>query len=432
VDAASESTSCKLYPWQKRKLRISIMSGEMRNRNAGLRNAVTMSLAIILVLLCAPRTSYAQASGQPAVARQSAGTEQGAPATSSAAAAPTAGEKFKNVQVLKDIPADTLIPSMNFISASLGADCAYCHVNPFEKDEKPEKATARKMIAMTLAINKDNFESHREVTCNTCHRGAAKPVGIPQITEAGTAAAAAPAPEKAGAASAVETMPSAEVIVEKYTQLIGGLDAVNKLSTRVDRGMIEGGRINGPLEETFKTPGKALSILHTPQGDFTQGTEGVTSWQMNPRGQVRDHSGVELITARQAANFTRMLDIKKNFTQMRVVSKEKVGDQDAYQIFAQAADGSGRVRLFFETQSGLLARLVSYEQSPMGILPTQFDYSDYREVSGVKVPFVVRISRLGPGNDVTEHFTEIKFNTGVDDGKFAKPAPKPAAAPANN
>jgi len=145
---------------------------------------------------------------------------------------------------------------------------------------------------------------------------------------------------------------------------------------------------------------------------------------------VREHAGPELATAKQAANFTRMLDIRKNFTQLRVASKEKVDSSDAYQIFAQATDGSGRVRLFFDAQSGLLVRLVSYEQSPMGELPTQMDYSDYREVNGVKVPFVVRISR--PGNAATEHFSEIKFNVDVDDSKFAKPAPKTAAAPGSN
>jgi hypothetical protein len=303
-------------------------------------------------------------------------------------------------------------------------------VNPFDKDEKQEKATAREMITMTMAINKDNFKGHREVTCNTCHRGASKPVGIPLFMEA---SATAPTPEKAAnPPSAMESMPNPDQIVDKYTQLIGGLDAVNKLTTRTDRATVEGGRLSGTLEDSFKAPGKAVSVLHTSQGDFTEGTEGVTAWQMNMRGQVRDHSSTEQVAAKQAANFTRTLDIKKNFTQMRLASKEKVGNSDAYQIFAQSADGSGRVRLFFDAQSGLLIRLVSYEQSPMGTLPTQFDYSDYREVNGVKVPFVVRVSKLGPGNVSTERFTEIKFNTDVDDNKFVKPAPKAAAAPANN
>ena len=91
---------------------------------------------------------------------------------------------FKNVQVLKDMSPDDLFASMNFITASLGVDCMFCHVRPFDKDDKDEKKTARKMLQMTIAINQQNFEGHREVTCNTCHRGSVKPVRVPAVAEA--------------------------------------------------------------------------------------------------------------------------------------------------------------------------------------------------------------------------------------------------------
>ncbi len=208
------------------------MNRAKRGRCPAVRGTAALGLAILLGLFCAPRPSKAQSAEKaaPAAAAQSgAPSAPSAPQLASAApAGPTAAERFKNIQVLKDIPADSLIPSMNFISASLGVECAFCHVNPFDKDEKQEKATAREMITMTMAINKDNFKGHREVTCNTCHRGASKPVGIPQFMEASTTA---PAPEKAANSPATsEAMPSPDQIVEKYTQLIGGLDAINKLT----------------------------------------------------------------------------------------------------------------------------------------------------------------------------------------------------------
>src|ERR1700751_4267911 len=96
--------------------------------------------------------------------------------------AKTAEQQFKNIQVLKTIPADQLIPSMQFISGSLGVECEFCHVEgAFDKDEKRPKLAARKMIQMMFAINKDHFDGHRDVTCNTCHRGSAHPVSIPAI-----------------------------------------------------------------------------------------------------------------------------------------------------------------------------------------------------------------------------------------------------------
>lgn len=91
-------------------------------------------------------------------------------------------EQFKNIQVLKGIPADQLIPAMQFITASLGVECEFCHVQgSFEKDDKKPKQTARKMMEMMFAINKENFDGHREVTCYSCHRGSADPVGTPPV-----------------------------------------------------------------------------------------------------------------------------------------------------------------------------------------------------------------------------------------------------------
>src|SRR6201993_1945039 len=118
-----------------------------------------------------------------------------APATAQASAnAPkTEEQQFKNIQVLKGVPAEQVFPTMQFITASLGVECDFCHVEKsFEKDDKKPKQTARKMMEMMFAINKDNFEGHREVTCYSCHRGSAHPVAIPTVAsdDSGPAAGA--------------------------------------------------------------------------------------------------------------------------------------------------------------------------------------------------------------------------------------------------
>src|SRR5713226_4227502 len=94
----------------------------------------------------------------------------------------TTQEAFKNIQVLKDLPPGQLIPAMQFITSSLGVECDFCHVRgAFDKDDKPTKLTARKMMQMMMILNQENFDSRREVTCYSCHRGASKPVSIPMI-----------------------------------------------------------------------------------------------------------------------------------------------------------------------------------------------------------------------------------------------------------
>ena len=107
--------------------------------------------------------------------------------TSQATSVKKASEQFKNIQVLKDLPADQLYPTMHFMADSLGIQCVDCHVGvpgqvDGEKDDKQMKRTARKMITMTMEINKANFDGqngNRTVTCYTCHRGARQPLAMP-------------------------------------------------------------------------------------------------------------------------------------------------------------------------------------------------------------------------------------------------------------
>ena len=85
------------------------------------------------------------------------------------------------------------------------------------------------------------------------------------------------------------------------------------------------------------------------------------------------------------------------------------------------------MRLYFDTQTGLLLRMVRYSQSPLGLNPTQIDYADYREADGVKVPFRWTVSR--PGNRFTIQVEEMKQNVPVDDSKFTAPPPPPRNNP---
>src|ERR1700752_2575502 len=130
-----------------------------------------------------PKTTRVMAwlfSAIPATALCSAA--QSAPNTLAAPATKTAEQVYKNIQVLKGVHADQLIPAMQFITASLEVQCDFCHLeNAFEKDDKEPKQTARKMMQMVRNLNQDVFAGQRKVTCYACHRGARKPVITPVI-----------------------------------------------------------------------------------------------------------------------------------------------------------------------------------------------------------------------------------------------------------
>jgi photosynthetic reaction center cytochrome c subunit len=334
-----------------------------------------------------------------------------------------AEEQFKNIQVLKGIPADQVIPSMQFIAASLGVECEHCHVHgAMEKDDKKPKVTARKMITMMMAINKDNFESHRVVTCFSCHRGAADPIGTPLITDE------EPKPEaderkKPGEEKAA--LPGADQLFDKYLAAVGGADALQKITSRVQKGTLTAfGGEHFPVEIYTKAPDKRISIMHVKGGESVTAFDGKQGWLSVP-GRVHMMSAAENAAARIDADFHFALRVKSLYQKFRVDTGEKVDGHDAYLIVGQS-EGLPPLRLYFDQQSGLLLRLVRFAETALGRNPTQIDYADYRDASGVKVPFRWTLAR--PGNRFAIQIDQLQQNVPVDDAKFALPLP-PVAMP---
>lgn len=88
----------------------------------------------------------------------------------------TAGQHYKNVQILRELPSSAVIPLMGTFQTALGVECQHCHNQAaYDSDEKPSKRMARKMILMTADLNHREFEGREAITCLTCHRGKAIP-----------------------------------------------------------------------------------------------------------------------------------------------------------------------------------------------------------------------------------------------------------------
>src|ERR1039458_6995824 len=219
-----------------------------------------------------------------------------------------AEEQYKNIQVLKGIPADQLIPGMQFITASLGVECQFCHVEgAFEKDDKKPKQTARKMMEMMFTINKDNFAGHREVTCYSCHRGSTDPVGTPAVMaeepKPATGSVAETAENHNEDADAKETTgPSADQLLDKYLQVMGGAAVVEKITSRVMKGTITFGDRNVPIDIYSKDPDKRISFTHTPDGDSVTAFDGREGWLGFPGRPVREMHGSDIDAAAMDAD----------------------------------------------------------------------------------------------------------------------------------
>ncbi len=348
-----------------------------------------------------------------------------APPASNTAGPKTAGQQFKNIKVLKDIPADQLIPGMQFIAASLGVECEFCHVqDAFDKDDKKTKVTARKMMEMMFTINEENFDGQREVTCYSCHRGSPKPVAMPPVM---TAEAKPTTDEKAiheGEDSKKSSGPAADQLFEKYLKAVGGVSAVDKVSSRVMKGTITFGDSNVPIEIYSKAPDERASFTHMPHGDSITVFDGHEGWLGVPGHPVREMHGPDVDGASMDADLHFPAHLTEMFSKVEVRGTEKVDDHDAYLVVGERA-GKTPLQLYFDKESGLLVRLVRFGETPLGRLPTQIDYADYKETGGVKIPLRWTLAR--PGGRFTIQVSEVKQNVPVDDAKFAKPPSPPEA-----
>jgi len=329
---------------------------------------------------------------------------------------PLMEQRYKNIQALKGLPASQMRPIMNYISAALGMNCADCHVRTgnqfeFEKDDNNHKKIARRMITMTMDINKTSFNGRTQVTCFTCHQGHDHPPSVPPL--------AMPKEESAPTGAA----PRPEEILAKYVQAIGGKDAAEKVKNRVIKGVsVAANGQSFPLEINFVSPDKYTLSVELPQTASTQKLNGESGWLKNAR-EDRAMENADLAKAKSLAWSLELLQLKEPYPRLGFAGVEKVGDRECNVLQTRLPDGR-RVRFSFDKESGLLLRRVVQTVTPIGIDPEQTDYEDYREVDGVKVPHTIRTSYLDRVYNSTRKFTEIKHNAKVDETIFNLPAAK--------
>ncbi len=329
-----------------------------------------------------------------------------------------AEQVYKNIQVLNGMPAKDLHIVMHFMRSSLGVRCSFCHVHDdktnkwnWESDEKDEKVTARKMINMVKGINKDYFEGYSAVSCFSCHHGSSRVTSIPPVPQV-----FAP-PRKEGRDT---TLPSAETVLENYNKSLGDVSKIKEAASKYSKGSLTGW--NGKeyeLEIYQQAPNKYLQIVKTPDGTETECYDGTAGWAKDKSG-VDNLDGYELHTIKEYADFNGDFDLSGRYTKTQVIDKDTVDGKTAY-VLRAIVDDNKNERLYFDVDSGLLLRRKIFNRSIIGFIPEQVDYSDYRSVDGVMIPFTVHYSYLDPGIETVRKYSEVKLNASLDKISFVKP-----------
>jgi len=342
----------------------------------------------------------------------------------------TAEQAFKNIQVLKEMPADQLLPAMGMISLSLGVSCEHCHdAADMSLDVEDAKETARTMMTMVADLNKNSFAGLPTMTCYSCHRGAVAPV----------AQAILPGPDdeivSAEKATATATYPTADQILSKYVEALGGEQALRAITSRVITAtgdlpttLRNEPRANARIEHYQKSPNLDLTVTRLPAGAISTGFDGQAAWLQDAQGVVTQFTGVDLGRARRDADFYQSVNLKLAYTRFVVGGIEQVNNRDAYVVIGLPR-GDNPERLYFDVQTGLLLRRQTVLTTPLGNSPMNVDYEQYRDVGdGTKYPFLIRTTTTTQRHVV--RVERVQNNTPIENSRFTRPASPPVARPA--
>ena len=331
---------------------------------------------------------------------------------------------FKNIQVLKGMPVDTFFDAMGMFAASMGNDCTFCHSKEagFRREAfaetTPRIQRARQMIGMVQALNAQYFGGRPRVTCFTCHRGQYSPVDAPSfLIQYGV-----PVEDPDIINFPTEAGVSADQVFDRYLTAIGGTAALAKITSFTATGTYAGfdtGQEEVPVQIFAKAPNQRTWIVKLPQGDSYRVFDGMNGWIAGPDSPAPlftlatgnlDRARIEAILAFPAA-------IKQLYPRWRV-GRTLIDDRDVI-IVQGTAPGLLPVNLYFDDKSGLLARVVRWNQTLVGPVPTEINYGDYRAVAGIQMPFTWTATQTYMQMTIT--LREVSVNAPVDASRFAKP-----------
>ena len=330
-----------------------------------------------------------------------------------------AEDAFKNIQVLKNISADQLVASMRFISSSLGVQCSFCHLEGhFEKDDKKPKQIARAMMKMTFALNQNNFQGAREITCYTCHRGATTPVPTPDPTLKSPPVA----PENSSVSALSATLPTSTKILGDSVTALGGDTALARAESRVAHGNETSQGEVVPIEVFTESSRRLAIVRHTKGGDASAILSDDDGWTTAPGRPARRMHADEVAAAKLEADLQFPSGIRNAYPSLSVEYPDEIEGRPVWVLVAKGT-GPLELDLYFDQATHLLVREIQYIESPLGRNSTQLDFADYRNKDGVEIPYQTTIRE--PRRMSVIQLDSVQQNVPIDESLFAPPASLP-------
>ena len=217
---------------------------------------------------------------------------------------------------------------------------------------------------------------------------------------------------------------TAEQIIEKSIAATGGRKAIESVTSTVAKGELEmlTQHAHAAIEYYAKAPAQRLIVTRLEGfGVIRQGCDGASAWIQNADLSVREFAGEEREAALRECAFHAEIQWRQLYPKVELAGKENIGGRPAYKIVMRPPAGNPVTR-YIDAETFLLLRQVSVRESAEGAVTIQADFSDYRDVGGIKVPFLIH--QKMPGYELVIKMVSVENNVPIDDARFAKPASK--------
>jgi outer membrane lipoprotein-sorting protein len=224
---------------------------------------------------------------------------------------------------------------------------------------------------------------------------------------------------------------TADEVIEKHLAASGGRAAYAKIMSRVGTGAITVttpvGDLSGTIEVYSKKPNKTrtlikldLTALGAGQMTSDQRFDGNTGYVMDSLQGDRAIEGGQLEAMKNGSFPSPLLSYKQMGTALALGEKQKVGGKDAY-VLTMTPKAGPATKLFIDADSFMLVRTSVTLNVPQlgGDIEQVVDFSDFRDVDGIKIPFITKSSN--PAQTVTATISSVKHNVDIDDASFTKP-----------
>ena len=235
------------------------------------------------------------------------------------------------------------------------------------------------------------------------------------------------------AAPARTSAQTADEVIEKHLAAIGGRATLGKLTSRTMTGTIAlatpAGELTGSIEGYTLAPNKTRQVIKVDLSQFGAGNlvidqrfDGTTGYILDSMNGNREVTGNQLENMKNTVFPSPLLAYKDAGTKAEMVGKDKIGEKDVLVIQVTPKSGSAS-KQFIDAETFLLLKTVATVNVPQlgGDVEQTVEFSDYRDVNGVKVPFTLKASN--PAQSYTVTVKTVEHNKPIDEKSFVKPAP---------